>query len=48
MTAYRQRPLPDIHRRDPLIDAARADGCCDKCDQVRVENVVSWAARIIS
>jgi ATP-dependent DNA helicase RecQ len=24
----------------------RADGCCDKCDQVRVENVVSWAARI--
>jgi superfamily II DNA helicase RecQ len=24
----------------------RADGCCDKCDQVRVDNVVSWAARI--
>ena len=24
----------------------RAHGCCDKCDQVRVDNVVRWAARL--
>ena len=24
----------------------RAHGCCDKCDQVRVDSVVDWAARI--
>lgn len=24
----------------------RAHGCCDKCDQVRVDNVVLWAARL--
>lgn len=25
---------------------APADGCCDKCDQVRADNVAAWAARI--
>jgi ATP-dependent DNA helicase RecQ len=30
-------------RSTQMVHAA---GCCDKCDQVRVENVVSWAARI--
>jgi len=25
---------------------ARAHGCCDKCDQVRVDSVIGWAARI--
>ena len=25
---------------------ARASGCCDKCDQVRVGSIVGWAARI--
>lgn len=24
----------------------RAQGCCDKCDQVRVDTVIEWAARI--
>ena len=24
----------------------RAHGCCDKCDQVRVDNITGWAARI--
>jgi ATP-dependent DNA helicase RecQ len=26
--------------------SVRAHGCCDKCDRVRVENVVEWAAGI--
>lgn len=25
---------------------ARAPGCCDNCDQVRVDSVIGWAARI--
>jgi len=25
---------------------ARASGCCDKCDHVRVDNLLDWAARI--
>lgn len=24
----------------------QAQGCCDRCDQVRVDNVIEWAARI--
>lgn len=27
-------------------DIVRAHGCCDHCDQVRVDNVVGWADRL--